>query len=321
MRIIKFLKLIFINLILLILLLFILEVLSFIKLAETYNEKLDVYNTFEYFKYKRIYNKTRENNPYKFRPIEYRNPHKRPILLFGCSYTYGHTLKDNETLSRKLEDYTNRTVINRGFNGEGASLIYFQASDPIIMKNIERSLIPPKTKEKDVNTDFEYIIYTFISGHPKRNFLYKINIFDRYFNLRYELKNNKLERRIIKHTLLHSSYTFKLFYNFINNKFIPSNTYQELVFKAEIEESFKLLKKYYPNSKIAIIIYPDGQNDIYINKASQILKDFKDVTFIKVADYIPDIYDDKYWLYNHPSPYALDKLVPIIAKELNINKN
>lgn len=52
-----------------------------------------------------------------FRPVVKDNSYvKRPIVLFGCSYTYGVLLNDDETFSAKLQNYTKRVVYNKAMS-------------------------------------------------------------------------------------------------------------------------------------------------------------------------------------------------------------
>lgn len=62
-----------------------------------------------------------------FRPesgIEYKN--KPPILLLGCSYTYGHRLKYEETFGLKLSQFAKRHVINKAVCRYGVNTALFQ---------------------------------------------------------------------------------------------------------------------------------------------------------------------------------------------------
>ncbi len=54
---------------------------------------------------------------------------KSPVILFGCSFTFGAGLNDNETFSYKLSKYTGRNVYNRGLSGYGVQHMLYMLND------------------------------------------------------------------------------------------------------------------------------------------------------------------------------------------------
>ena len=66
----------------------------------------------------------------KFKPVSIGKYKDKPsIVLFGCSFTWGSYLKENETFASVLSQYTGRTVYNRGLYGTGIPFMYFQLND------------------------------------------------------------------------------------------------------------------------------------------------------------------------------------------------
>ncbi len=320
----KTLKILVVNLIITLVLLMVVEIISYLIIVCQYSKFKGFKEVIKEFRYKKIYNRTEENLVnFSFRPIEYRNPNKRPIILFGCSFTYGHGLNDEETFSRKLADYTDRTVVNRGLSGEGVSFLYFQVTSRNIMNKIKHSIsFSPSSIQ--INADVEYIIYTFIYGHRLRNYRYKITPLDQFFNIEYQYINNKLERINVKHPFFHSLHTVTLINQSSENSKRKSDEYQELILIKEFQESFKILKNYFPNAKIVIFYMPDGQHDnANIKDDIEYFKTkFNDVIIINADTLIQDLRDKKYWISgdDHPSEYAWDVIVPKLSEELKINK-
>ena len=100
--------------------------------------------------------------------LEYK---KQPILLYGCSFTYGDGLKDNENFSYILSKTTKRPVYNFGLSGKG-----MQHSLHIMQNH-------PK-----ISPEPQYIIYTFLQRQIRR--LYMECVFIGPFNFySYEYKN------------------------------------------------------------------------------------------------------------------------------------
>lgn len=89
----------------------------------------------------------------EFRPVENEKSKKAPIVLFGCSFTYGAELENNQTFSYKLAQKTGRPVYNRGLNGLGVQHMLFQLQDKSFYEII------PKP---------EYVVYVFMEGHIQR---------------------------------------------------------------------------------------------------------------------------------------------------------
>lgn len=81
--------------------------------------KKEVYKNPRYFvkliKFEDEYKRTKT----KFRPIENGNSEERPIVLFGCSFSYGYYFDDKNTFSYVLSKYSKRPIINRAYNGWG----------------------------------------------------------------------------------------------------------------------------------------------------------------------------------------------------------
>ena len=131
----------------------------------------------EYFK--KLYNKEEVNRAFNisFRPDENINSDLQPILLMGCSFTYGSGLNDDETFSHKLGILTKRPIYNRAGKGWGLDQMLFQLQGNKIYKDMKEP---------------EYLIYTFMNDQVNR--FNKFKVIPRAYNFkpRYKLKNGKL---------------------------------------------------------------------------------------------------------------------------------
>ena len=118
-------KVLFFNFLFLAIAFIILEIFSFLLFISVNFEEFKDSSALHFYKNWFNFENFRlvENN-FKFRPIEYKNSEKRPIVLFGCSHTYGTNLGEKETFSYQLSNYTGRTVYNFAIPGAGTSSIY-----------------------------------------------------------------------------------------------------------------------------------------------------------------------------------------------------
>lgn len=184
----KFFKIFILNLIFLFFVIIFFEAITFVvdyyKLKENFvfdnRWNIQPYYT-KIYSFKDFYNNFK-NEEWFFRSpsdLLYKN---RPIILFGCSFTYGQNLEQNQTMSYKLSQYTNRAVINRAHSGWGIQHMLWQ------LKN---------DKELTKIPNPEYIIYTFIPDHIGR--LYSFCYFNHewYLSPAYKiLRNNSLKEII-----------------------------------------------------------------------------------------------------------------------------
>ncbi len=312
-------KKILVNLIIILIIFIIAELLSCIVLSNKYGNDIKDYIKITQnkdikiplMKYSKVSLPTKEFLYKNLRPIEYRNEKKQPIILFGCSYTYGFGLNENKTFSRKLADYTNRTVINRGYYGTGIPFLYYQLNDEELIKQL------PKNPE--------YIIFTLIPDHFPRLFRYRNFVLTGDHTLRYKIKDNKLvvDKPLIP--ALHSLFTSIITEEYLAEKNGQNKTKVDKLFKKLMEESYSKIKKEFPDTKLIILYYenPSDAENAYNNEL-EILKNIsEDIQIINIKEEIPDIFEDKYWIEDksHPSAQAWDKIIPYLAKRLKLNEN
>lgn len=256
--------------------------------------------------YKYIVKYKYEHYKKHFRPVLYsKNSRKRPITLFGCSYTEGLGLKENQTFGYKLFQKTDRTVYNRGALGTGPQFILYQLRRDDFYKEVP---------------DAEYFIYTFIPDHFERMYKYQASFFYKDINLRFELKNGKVEEVKPAFLPLYSLFTIKKIQEIISNKKIQNTTKTFNLFLAIMKDSIALTKQHYPNSKFIILFYKDPTRKVL---SSEQIKRLEDTGFIvvdseKLAGH--ELMSKQYRLAdeNHPSEKAWNDIVPNLVRYLNL---
>ena len=125
----------------------------------------------------------------RFRPIFNEKSLQAPILIFGCSFVYGSSLSENQTLSYKLAKETQRPIHTWGQEATGPAHMLFLLQNNIVFEKLKNS------------NDPEYAIWLYIPSHISRLF---VNIFPHPLiingiNLKYEIKNDEL--KIVKNKL------------------------------------------------------------------------------------------------------------------------
>jgi len=289
-----------------------LEIFSYIKVYCDNKEMIKSHTAFYHqpavLTYDRmLYPKYRERTKY-FRPVSYGNDKtKRPIALFGCSYTWGSMLNEDETFSAVLSKYTGRTVYNRGLYAAGVPFFYYQLSMHNTRYEIKNS---------------EYIIYTLIDSHFYRMLTIRSWCKDPVLQYRYILENGKLKLIEPHFPQLYGFYSVFIISQFIQNLKYEHEDYKD-IFITLMEESNKLIKKRFPNTKFVILVYQDKYWK-YDKTKHGILKQLEDdgIEIIYTDDLIGKgaLNDNKYLAPDgfHPSKEAWKLIVPALIKKLNL---
>jgi len=235
----------------------------------------------------------------------YGDSKKRPILLFGCSYTQGAGLNDEQTLSYKLYKLTNRTTYNKGIGGAGAQHMLNMLEQEDFYKEVP---------------DAEYIFYTFIWDHILRLYGYYLSPYDNKLNLRYDFKNGKLQEIKPVFVPFYSLYSVKRIQDYIKLKNATNDSEAFKLYTAIMVKSKKLTDKHYPDSKFIIILYKDGGRGIFDRKQIKTLekKGFIVIDAEKLLGH--ELISDKYRLGDkeHPSEAAWDEIAPKLVQALNL---
>lgn len=323
-------KIIILNIILLVIILFIADYSIYLKFKQNYikdfaAESLKIYPPISYIDNYRsnyspqsyIFQKINKNKFNYFRNNIYnKNYNNESIIFFGCSYTFGAQLSDEQTLSNKLAKKLNINVYNFGICASG-----IQHMLSLLQNNNFYNLIKEEPK---------YAIYTIIPDHFGRlqKYIFPSPMMTNGINLQYELKNSKLKKRYIPLNLFSKSFLVKSIYYQIDTKrndFEPNIKEQNNLLAYYIfTESFQILKKKYPNIKFIILRY-ETENDyaeeyennkIWENLQKQgiIIINSSDLIGRKFKYASEDTCEDQY----HPSEKAWDLLVPKLIEQIEL---
>lgn len=304
LNVMRLFKILFFNICIIVCLLFMLEGVSYsiiyIKCKDCLTLHKNLPIGINEMSYKKIKKFSLEN--IDFRPVSYKKSNKRPVILFGCSFTYGSFLNDNQTFSYKLSNYTNRTVYNKGIGGAGVPLMYYFLKSTNIKKDIP---------------DAEFIIYTFIGDHLCRLFKYRSWPLGTQSMIKYKIINDKLIEEKPFSTLFQSTYMSKLWEEDYANFLCDHKQYKK-IFYALMDASMKEAKEKYPGVKFVFFVYG-------YNSDKELIDELKNRGFIVI--YFSDLQiparelsKDKYYGIDHahPSEAAWDLIVPRLSKKLNM---
>ena len=251
---------------------------------------------------------------FHFRPVSGENyAQKPPVVLFGCSFTYGSGIEYAETLGYKLAGTLKRTVYNRGISTCGIQHAIWQLEHEPLLDRI------PKP---------EYVIYTFIPDHIRRLDLFVLNydaIKVSWFNypyLRYYEKNGELvqDKSFLRQILYHSTF-LKLAHVFCHKTDYPAFNTRYHQYIPLLDLHLKTLsgeiKKKWPNTKFIVLVYDNWLNSDLVEVYADLRKQGVTILDAGMIFGVP-LGDEKYIVPNdiHPSGAAWDAIVPGLVKEL-----
>ncbi len=243
-----------------------------------------------------------------------KNPNaKTAVLLFGCSFTIGEGIQDQETFAYKLgqklgEQYQ---VFNLGLHGYGTHHIY----------TIIKSQLPELKKYDNI-----LVYYLALRTHAER--AAGLSPWDLQ-GPRYLLKGDKIIRdgnftkqyphNIPKlHAFLSKSFLYKRYMNDLQHLLIPFNTdaKRNKLLNALTTASIQELKAQYPNSTFNLLAWDKKTADILTELP-------KDVEISQITNWLtgydtnPELYEIKY--DKHPNALAnsimAEKLAELVKSD------
>ena len=239
------------------------------------------------------------------RKVENENSKEKPILIFGCSFTEGSGLKDNETISYKLGKTITRPIYNRGLSGTGVQHMLFQ------LKTEEFYKIVPKP---------EYIIYIFMDGHTQRIFTPVTLSFNNCYTAFYKKEKNELKlkkRNFLSDKIIIQHYISNQLAWYFLNRFKIYKDFSENLLIDYIQESRKEAEKHWGKDlKFVVMFYRDPIRQ-------ETIKELDDLGYIIITkeDFKINVWDKKFQISetdDHPNGLAWDYIVPEIVKKLNL---
>lgn len=234
---------------------------------------------------------------------------KAPIVLFGCSFTYGAKLKDTETFSYQLNKITKRNVYNLGICSCGVQHMLYMLRDFDYNNKFTKLLPSPKQPPK-------CIIYTFISDHIYR--LHKACLFFDPKLILYKYEKAKL--KLLNDRELywwHSYFLRNIVTSYVIQKVSENFDKKDLFLLEHFLEANDEIKKYYPDTEFIIFVY-EGDKQIKLIEEDLKKANIKTVYLSELSDI--NFNDSKYIVdeYNHPSKEAWEVIVPLLVKKLKL---
>ena len=259
--------------------------------------------------------KEERNHRIAFRKTVYEGTdhNKRSVILYGCSFTNGVFLDDDENFSGQIRNLTKRLVYNRGLAGYGIQHSLF---------HIENNLKFLLTNNKNNKNAYpKYVIYTFIEDHINR--LYRPN--DYFDNWLMYYKYNKEQNNLVEisdldiafwHSYILRTLYLKKYYDCTNSKIVKKENKQKFLTDIFLQMK-KSLQKQIKDVEFTIFVY-DGDNQI------REIEDILTNNGIKIV-YLSELSNEnfnseKYQLINdfHPNALAWEVITPLIIKKLNL---
>ncbi len=236
---------------------------------------------------------------------------KRAVILYGCSFTNGVFLENDENFSGQIRKLTKRLVYNRGLSGYGIqhSLFHIENNLKVLLSKHNNNGYP------------KYVIYTFIEDHINR--LYHTNdYFDNWLMYyKYDKEQNKLTEisdfdiafwhSYILRTLYLKSKADSTDFNSENGKYA-----RKLVLDMFIQMK-QSLKEQIEDVDFTVFVY-DG--DIHIKAIEQELKS-NEINVVYLSEISKeDFKKQKYRIENdqHPNALAWKVITPLLVKKLNL---
>ena len=231
---------------------------------------------------------------------------KKPVVIFGGSYSYGFALDEMQTVSSKLSKLTKRPVYNKSFVAWGIQHLLFLSKSDKTYSNIKNP---------------EYVFYIFTFDDLRRMYLYSYsswNILNEEFDVRYKLKGNKLFEIRNTNNLFNQIkrlYTFNELHHLFYKKYVdvPSKRAKayDLAIK-QINEAEKEIKSRWKNTKFVVLSYDDPYFSTLLEKNG-----ISTVNLMKLAS------QDKFLLDSMkrnvvPTPEIWDELLPKLVKSLKL---
>jgi len=271
-------------------------------------------DSYSFKRYRTDYNwlkETYQNNLRKPEGLEY---NQKSVILFGCSYAYGHLLEDKQTFHYKLAHVLKRPVYNYASSGQSPqfALMRIRSHD---LDNLIR------------NSD--YIIFVTIGEHIWRVHTNSAGFPREYIWPTYENKNGNLVFHHSKFPIIEGSYLYKFIQKLIYSRILTqskSKIVQNYMFdfvKLHFEEMKKEAELINPNIKFIIITFGDGTNPLLYTSSPR-LKELEDEGFIifDVDKLIGDNKPQDFYIPNdgHPSEIAWDMIIDMMVNKTKIIK-
>lgn len=243
---------------------------------------------------------------------------KKPIAIFGCSYAYGHYLKNEETFSYKLAHLAKRPVYNRAVVAWGVQHMLYQAQSPILYEQVPEP---------------EYVMFVMMFDHLRRLYSRSFSsghLLNEERYLRYKEFNGGLVPKkdvevhsitgFIKNILDRAYLTGKIQQIYVEKYLIDDknyDSYSKFMLKHFLQSREKM-QEHWKNTKFVILMY-----DYFNSNDSDFRKLLEDNGFIVINLQEltqTDLNAKEYKLENdpHPNAKAWELITQKLIQKLNL---
>lgn len=318
----KFLKILLINLLVFFILFGILEFISYLYLRADAKTYMDDFNKAAKAekrpamtqKYGII--KIADQKDYdEWRNVNIGDKNKPSVLFFGCSYMYGSSLPEEETLPYIVYQKTGRTTVNRAIPGGCIMNMFHDLKDNSFVEKVKKELPQP-----------DYIVYLWINDHLNRICnIYRGSVRSEdnpyyFINTKWVEENGELKEIYpSKWTLpFYGLYCVKAYHFFYAQKFAFEKKEEKmlryfLMAKNSCKENF-------PNAKFVVIEYKDGGHCLMTDTLKQSL-DKEGITVLNAENLAGHELDSDEWRASdkeHPSGKAFNDVANGLIRALNL---
>lgn len=233
-----------------------------------------------------------------------------PIVIDGCSFTYGDSIKIEETFGYKLQKMTKRKVYNYGMSGHGVQHILYRVQNMQLTDN---------------NEEPKYFIYTYINDHLRRMLCEYNGVYHSEKRNIFAVKHNRIVPKSIKITPMDYLKITSLWQSYRYGMFNAMSYDQKFdIFELYMKELQNSLHKKFPNTKLVIVVYyptvdshgeeatTDRWTELEQEGIIVIRFDSQKYSFLEDKEYISNL-DNV-----HPNGKAWNIITPIVVKNLNL---
>ncbi len=268
---------------------------------QLYNNYYDREVSDKYLKQKYIYG---TNKDFQYRETINQNSQLSPIVLFGCSYTYGHKISLNKIPSAVMGKYLRNPIYNRSYHGAGPQLMLYQLEEDAFYTLMKEPV---------------FILYTIIEDHRSRIYYPVMSTMKDYLDLFYkkETINEKTKLVRIKNNkyFLKPCFVYNIWREIVNNYYRN----EDLEFlKLHFIQAKNCMSKHWKNTKMIIFVYECSAFE-YMKEIEKELEENGIIVIYKkdIAPY--DDSDTKFCLSKkdpHPNEKAWEYIMPKLLREI-----
>lgn len=220
-----------------------------------------------------------DSNGFRKTP-DVKNSKKLPIIFFGCAYTFGKGLEDQETLPWVVSELTGRKTYNVAFGAMGPQNMLMYLRNPSFYKKIPKAGV---------------IIYNFVP--------YRLNSIRNKEIGSIVLKNDKLVFNPPK----------------VEEGYEKQGLDETLdIFLRILKESQNLALKHYPNSKFVMLVYGENPSPFFLKKVNDLGIETVDVEKLLGENFFQPKFLLPGETHRYPNAYVWEEVAPFLVYRLDL---